>query len=219
MGCDIHLKLEKRVRKTLFMEKYHYGEDGNITSTEIVPQPTWKGHDDWKPVELTYGRCWGDRVYGMFARLSGVRDYYGEESHRMVPDRGFPEDACDETKTAYSYIVISDEEYAKNEERYDYSDYHYVNESRAKKWVEGGLSKEMTPFGNTQYKKISGPDWHSPNWCTTQEMKECIYDLFWNKEKEVWVGDFVEWFGLLGAMEGIEKDGIYECRAVFWFDN
>lgn len=39
------------------------------------------------------------------------------------------------------------------------------------------------------------------------------------EEKQVWVGDFIEWFALLGAMEGIEKGGFYECRAVFWFDN
>jgi hypothetical protein len=28
MGCDIHLKLEKKIRKPSFMYKYRYGEEG-----------------------------------------------------------------------------------------------------------------------------------------------------------------------------------------------
>ncbi|MBQ1780113.1 MAG: hypothetical protein II001_01610 [Bacteroidales bacterium] len=219
MGCDIHLKLEKRVKKTLYMEKTHYGEDGKI-STDIVPVPRWKGDDKWRSVRLTSDYCrstWGDRIYGMFARLSGVRDYYTEESRRMVPDRGFPSDACDDTKLAYTCCVISDEEYNKDPERYDNSSCEsYVEESRANKWVEDGVSREF-PWHHGR--RITGPDWHSPNWCTTEEMKKCIYDLFWNEEHQVWIGDYIEWFALLGAMEGIEKDGNYECRAVFWFDN
>ena len=31
--------------------------------------------------------------------------------------------------------------------------------------------------------------------------------------------DYVEWLGLVSLCEGIESDGIYECRVVFAFDN
>ena len=50
-------------------------------------------------------------------------------------------------------------------------------------------------------------------------MEQCIREIFYNEEKKQWQDSFVEWFALLGAMKGIETDGLYECRAVFWFDN
>lgn len=77
----------------------------------------------------------------------------------------------------------------------------------------------MTPFGNTEQRKITDPDAHSPNWCTTQEMEDAIKEIFWNEEMQQYVGDYIEWLALLGAMKGIEQNGAYECRAVYWFDN
>ena len=217
MGCDIHLKLEKKIRKPSFMYKYHYGEDGKVTNKEVVEVPSYGAWSlEWHPVEITRKNCWSDRVYGMFARLADARNYWKDEV-KVIPQRGFPEDACDKTKDAYSYFVVSDEAYERNN-GYEHSSLNFINESKANEWVAEGLSEEMK-FGNEAVRKISGPDWHSANWCTTEEMKQCIHDTFWDEEKQVWVGDFIEWFALLGAMEGIEKGGFYECRAVFWFDN
>lgn len=77
----------------------------------------------------------------------------------------------------------------------------------------------MNPFGNTEQRKITDPDDHSPNWCTTQEMEDAIKEIFWKEEIQQYVGDYIEWLALLGAMKGIEQNGAYECRAVYWFDN
>lgn len=63
------------------------------------------------------------------------------------------------------------------------------------------------------------PDYHSPNWCTTQEMEKCFNDVFLNLKDGTYEGDYIEWMALLGAMKGYEASGEYECRAVFWFDN
>lgn len=60
-------------------------------------------------------------------------------------------------------------------------------------------------------------DWHSPNWCTTAEMEHAIETVF--KENGKYSGDYIAWLGLLGLMKGLETDGRYECRAVYWFDN
>ena len=83
----------------------------------------------------------------MFAKLADVRNYY-EKKFTPIPQRGFPEDACDDTKNAYSFIVISDDAYNKDIDYYENSRwYHYVSESTADKWLKEGLSVEMEPFG------------------------------------------------------------------------
>ena len=51
------------------------------------------------------------------------------------------------------------------------------------------------------------------------EMENAIKEIFWNEEIQQYVGDYIELFALLGAMKGIEQNGAYECRAVYWFDN
>ena len=155
----------------------------------------------------------------MFAKLADVRNYF-QQKIEPIQLRGFPEDATNDTKQAYCYIVIPDDEYKEREDYYENSYlYHYINESRANEWVNDGSSKEMTPFGNTEQRKITDPDAHSPNWCTTQEMEDAIKEIFWKEEIQQYVGDYIEWLALLGAMKGIEQNGAYECRAVYWFDN
>lgn len=216
MGCDIHLKLEMRQVRRSYMLIDKFEEDG--IHKEIVETPYNSYSANWHSVRLTRGDCWGDRVYGMFAKLADVRNYFRKKIN-PIPQRGFPKDACDDTKSAYSYIVISDDEFDANKDYYEYSDTHYINESKANSWLKDGLSEEMQPFGNTDLRKITDPDAHSPNWCSTKEMEECIKEIFWNEEKQEWIGDYVEWFALLGAMKGVEYNGVYECRAVFWFDN
>ena len=86
--------------------------------------------------------------------------------------------------------------------------------SEAERWVENGDSVYYEVGGR---KYVSDPDWHTPSWCTTAEMEECINRVFRNEDGEFY-GDCSEWLALLGAMKGYEADG-GECRAVFWFDN
>ena len=188
MGCDIHLRIEQK-RKT--------------------------ETDDWRLCKLTREKSWGDRVYGMFARLANVRNYW-ELKH--LPVRGFPKDAASVTCLAYYCIVLPDEEYEKGISVYENSKVHYVKESTANRWISGGVSEEVKCDQlYTDKRIITHPDWHSASWCTVEEMRKCVNETFYKDGR--WTGDYIEWLSLLGAMDGIEKSGEYDCRAVFWFDN
>lgn len=160
---------------------------------------------EWIGCNVTgYNETWSDRIYGMFAVLADVRNYNDVEH---LPLRGFPSDACDSTKRCYTFQVLDDEEYQDQEWAAPRSD--------AERWIKEGYSQWMEVYKS---KHITGPDWHSPNWCTTKEMEECINKVFKN-EDGTYKGDYEEWVALLSAMKGYESTGEYECRAVFWFDN
>ena len=105
MGCDIHLKLEKRKINKTYYTHQNFHPDGTITE-EIRETPEFKTSRDWHPVCLTWK---GDRVYGMFAKLADVRNYF-QQKIEPIPLRGFPEDATDNTKLAYGYSEILNKE-------------------------------------------------------------------------------------------------------------
>lgn len=207
MGCDIHLVVEFKRRKEREVTEELKGFKNKDGSPKTI---TYKLDSKWK-VGHTVRNCWNDRVYGMFAALNNVRNYW-EDKITPLPDRGLPEDVSEDTLKHYCHKVVTDEEYEKNKKRYWNSDYNYCCKSDASKWIEKGYSKQYIING-TEY--VSGPDWHSPNWCTTQEMEECYSKVF----KDKWGGEYIEWAALLGAMKGYEASGEYMCRAVFWFDN
>lgn len=149
-----------------------------------------------------YGRkVWSNRNYRMFSMLANVRNDY-KLPH--LPLRGLPHDAAKETLKCYGFVVATKEEY-------DYQ----VSEEDAEKWVRIGGSHYYEIYGR---KYCSGPDFHTPNWCTTQEMEDCVNYVFINNDGTYECG-YIEWLALLGAMKGYEQSGEYECRAVFWFDN
>lgn len=80
MGCDIHLRLERKA----------------------------KGQSKWQDCHIFgYDRCWSDRIYGMFAALADVRNYNNIE---YLPPRGIPKDATRSTLLAYGYEVVKDTE-------------------------------------------------------------------------------------------------------------
>lgn len=188
MGCDIHLKLEKRLKKDKIWNEF-YTEKSGVWKTCYIFQNN---------------ETWSDRIYGMFALLSDVRNSWGLEH---IPLRGFPIDCCNETLSCYGQVVC--------DEKKDKYNKWEVPREEAERWVNDGESKFYVING-IEY--VSDPDWHSPNWCTTQEMEECINKTFKN-EDGTYKGDYIEWLALLGVMKGYEQSGEYECRAVFWFDN
>lgn len=189
MGCDIHLKLERRLIKDKVWNEYYTEKAGEWKSCYIIDSK----------------KCWGDRIYGMFAQLANVRNYNGLEH---IPIRGFPDDASYDTKECYGKRV------SESDNHEDCNDWEYSARD-AEEWVDDGYSKYYK-VNNILY--CSCPDFHSPNWCTTKEMEDCINKLF-KKEDGNYSGDYLEWLALLGAMKGYEASGEYECRAVFWFDN
>jgi hypothetical protein len=215
MGCDIHLTLEYRLRK----EKVHKIDvpDGREPIL-LAEEREWQ----WGCIIPPHGEStWSDRVYGMFAALADVRNYYGNDIKPIKP-RGIPYDVTWHTLRHYTDKVIPDDEYKEKVEKD--MDRGYISESDAKKYVDDGWS-EYIEFADERNRYISGkycscPDWHSASWCTTQEMEEAYKKVFLNDDGSIKpLADYIEWAALLGAMKGYEASGEYECRAVFWFDN
>lgn len=234
MGCDIHLRLERRLKKEkkIVISPEEKDENGNI----IKEEKTFTDNDlTWRSCRnIPYGETWGDRVYGMFALLADVRNYW---DCKPIENRGFPIDADINTIENYMFKIatwLPDNAYeddngfslngrmiSKNKARSfalkNYKCYEYSYET--------SIFKEITPtdewfskYDDEKIKFIEDPDYHSPNWCSTYEMEECIEKVFKNENGE-WNGDYIEWMGLLGAMKGYETSGEYEVRAVFWFYN
>ena len=200
MGCDIHLYLEKRLKAPtkVILDTAKYNDKGE----EIKKEISYMNYD------ISWHKChvidnWSDRVYGMFAKLSDVRNY---NNIQTIPIRGFPEDASDSVKSQYGFAVTD-----KDTEVYNWE----AHISNAEKWVKEGCSNYYDLNGR-QY--VSHPDYHSPNWCSTTEMEQCIDSVFKDENGNL-RGDYMEWLVLLNIMKAYESTGQYECRAVFWFDN
>ena len=184
MGCDIHLRIEKRKRVNPYTNRCH----------------------KWYNV----GFCgeFSCRIYGMFARMAKVRDYGNKYKVQFKP-RGLP-DNMDYQSTESFYLYVTDNEVAVNwGER-------YCLKKMAEKWVKEGCSEWV----DENHTRITDPDLYSYSWLTTQELRQCFDDCF-KQEDGTYKSksDYVEWLGLVSLCEGIESDGIHECRVVFAFDN
>ena len=181
MGCDIHLIVEYRRRKERTVTKElltKKNPDGTPATYTYTLESKWR-------TGYTVKNGWSDRVYGMFALLNNVRNYW-EDKLKPLPDRGLPEDACDVTLRTYCYKVIPDEQYSEKKDYYDNSyDPYYCRKSDADKWVEKGYSKRYI-INDQEW--VSGPDWHSPNWCSLQELENCYKQVF----KDSWEGEYIE---------------------------
>ena len=201
MGCDIHLKLEQR--------RIHPEKGANKI-------PEWEKR--WIGAGVTYGGEFSSQIYSMFARLGNVRNYENVKSNEI---RGFPDDASVNTKSAYGLRIIEDSKWEKLGYDSPWCDERVIKKSEALKKAEGKSGVLMNLFGGEGDVDCIKDIWsfHSPNWCTTKEMEWAIKKVFYDKKKKCYKGDYIDWMGLLGAMKGIEKDGNWECRAVFWFDS
>ena len=237
MGCDIHLRLERRLKKEkkIVISPEKKDENGNVVKKEL----TFTDNDfTWHSCNIIpYDKCWSDRVYGMFAVLSDVRNYW---DYKPIENRGFPIDANIDTISNYMFKIatwLPDDAY---EDDYGFSfDGGTISKNKAKEFLKKKYKcyeyencgynrcsfKEVTPTlewitsnEDNKCKFIENTDYHSPNWCSVSEMEECIEKVF-KKENGEWSGDYIEWMALLGAMKGYEASGEYEVRAVFWFDN
>lgn len=189
MGCDIHLRLEKRLKKDKVWNKYYTEKAGEWSNCYI-----FKSSSEWG----------SERIYGMFAVLADVRNY---DKMEHLPLRGLPEDCCKATLRNYCLYISP----VKKDVYYEWE----CDKDKADEWVKNNLSRYYT-LDNVQW--VSNPDYHSVSWCTTQEMEMCINEIFKN-EDGVYDGDYIEWLALLWTMKGYEVSGEYECRAIFWFDN
>lgn len=165
----------------------------------------------------------GDRIYGMFSRLAGVRDYSNVKGPKP---KGFPKDASREAILGYTIIV--DDDMAKRYEETAGRTTRAVTEERAKKWIENGSSKEMMiewGYGGDkqkQYKRcVTDPDAHSASWSSRKEVEKAfdrLYKTNYNG-KTILTGDYTYYKGLIALMKAFEDGGDYEVRMVYWFDN
>lgn len=81
MGCDIHLRLEIKLRRD---KKWG---DLVLESAGV-----------WMPCNIfSFRNTWGDRVPAMFSRLTGGSGIDSEP----IPLRGFPVDCCEATLQCY----------------------------------------------------------------------------------------------------------------------
>ena len=185
MGCDIHLTVEHRRKKNPYPNDVH----------------------EW--YDVGFNGTFSSRIYGMFARMAKVRDYYGNKYKVQFEPRGLREDVA-WTRTNKCYLnVIGDKGAIEWGE-------HYCSKENAERWVENGLSEWI----GKDHRTLTDPDYHSYSWLTTQELRQCFDDCFKDENGNYKPNsDYVEWLGLISLCEGIESDGINECRVVFWFDN
>ena len=180
MGCDIHLRVERRRKKNTYPNEKN----------------EW-----WGVAFYSEFSC---PVYGMFARMAGVRDYQGK---KMFETRGLPDGIDWTTQQTFYMHVTTDEgaiEWGQN----------YCSKENAERWVESGYSKWVDETHNL----VTDPDHHSHSWLTTQELRQCFDDCFIMEDGTL-SGDYVDWLGLVSLCEGIESTDEYECRVVFAFDN
>lgn len=149
--------------------------------------------------------CFGDemnpgRMYEMFAKMAGVRDYEGIMKFKP---RGLPENYSSEVESGAHYFIS---EHVTDE----YED-RRVSPSKAEEMVSKGWAKRHP----TKDFYVTVSDWHNHSWLTADELESCMTDLNIPAEHEKW---FVEYRAVVAAMRVFEKAG-YETRVVFWFDN
>jgi len=184
MGCDIHLRVEKRRKVN------PYPNDRNV----------------W--CNVGFRGEFGYRIYGMFARMAGVRGN-GTNKVEFEP-RGLPNDMTNWATCESFYIHVTSDEGAITWGA------NYCSKESAERWVERGYSEWV----DEAHTRVTDPDLHSHSWLTTQELRQCFDDCFKQEDGIMKPNsDYVEWLGLVSLCEGIESTGEYECRVVFAFDN
>lgn len=155
-----------------------------------------KKNKEWGWYSTSFKGEFSNRTYGMFAALNNVRNHW---NLKPLENRGIPNDIGNEVFNEYYKCVTKEETDNENE----------CSEEQANKWVNNGSSTIISRY-NSKY--CSDPDWHSANWCTPKELKECYNQVFENKEY-----DYLQWVALINYMKTFEEE--YDVRAVFWFDS
>lgn len=149
----------------------------------------------------------GSRNYVMFGILAGVR----VSDAQLFEPKGMPDGALSyATESGYWTNVAPDEhpEYAEWD--------NWTSRANADRWVSGGYAKY-----DENKQRVSGPDWHSHSWLTTDEVAQAVERYrkvvgnYWPEESG---SAPTEWVAILGAMRAIEKNG-ETARVIFWFDN
>lgn len=200
MGCDIHFKIERRLKN----------------ATETSKENKWEATDCF--IEAEYGK----RDYWMFAHMANVRsDEYNEN---YLEPRGLPEDISDNTKISCSLFCPTDKanepgfinRFTKKEiDRDRYNEWRKLYKIKVLKFTD------YYKFLNEYYDVICDIDTHSHSWLTTEEYEECFNKVYKREEnnKTIYLKGYLDWYILLQRLKAYEEFGKYDVRIIFWFDN
>lgn len=190
MGWSITLHLEISRRKDKTWSKY-YTERAGI----------------WRECRVfTKWGFWSHRTMKMFTHLSNILDDLNDGQY--IPLKGIPADCSSSTMRDYCY-KITDLPLSGDDR-----DIGKISRDEANELIKEYGNDIRIDIDAEEY--IINPENIYANWCTTQEMEECINKSFKDDNGE-YTGDYIEWLGLLGTMKGYEMSGEYICRAVYWF--
>jgi hypothetical protein len=171
---------------------------------EYVDFITHDGDDYWSGLTKNFG----DRNYYLFGLLAGVRGSDGP----LFPVRGMPEGRISyDTAGDYWLNVTDDPTYEDHE--------GYTIRHRAEEWVSKGYS--VADMRDGRMVRVSGPDYHSHSWLTTDELA-IVLQHYAENVQSVWPESKAEapvaWQAVLAAMQTFERNG-KKARVIFWFDN
>jgi hypothetical protein len=204
-GCDIHLYIEYTDKETLKKEK-----NGDLNGRNEPIKAYWNNFG---------GKINPGRNYYVFGILSkGVRsdlDYAFEP--KGIPDfhsLGYI------TRGDYSTYITDKED----------DEGRYTTLNQAIEWASGEYRSSNLYYRNPTDDKpswVSGPDWHSASWLTTEEYvraiksyKDICKKLHQEEPEYNSIEDAIlpEYEAIIVAIKSLESNGKV-CRIVFWFDN
>lgn len=170
---------------------------------EYVNKESKKRHEEKgeNPYWMSFGgRINPGRNYLLFGYLAGVRC----DVEKGFTPKGLPED-LGYMAMSESRLYISEDGKGDNE----------TTMENALRWNKHSNCKlHLGSDGNPLW--VDHPDWHSSSWLSTKEYAKAIN--LYSRNKDNW-GVAIEYKALLSAMRTLEKNGHYEARIVFWFDN
>ncbi len=216
MGCDIHFKIERRIKDIKKpITYYNYNEE----TKSAIPQ--YADDENWHCVDYNVDAEYGDRNYYMFAHLAGVRAWDNEENY--PEPKGLPEDISDYTKR--SCCLLYNTELSDEQVEHDWNN-RLITKSDYEKWSKlyPNLVCKYTQelkHENKRYKLMYDIDYHSHSWVTREEFEEIINKAYLRDidgEKK-FIGNYSYYLTLLETLRAHEVNGLYETRLVFWFDN
>lgn len=170
MGCDIHILTEYK-RK-----------DGNYPS-------------DWQ--SLTYHPVNPGRNYTLFAKLSGVRSSWDDDT-QPIATPGWPEEDISWAARSARTVYITEDPARVGFEG-------AINMETAERWLKLGSRWVTDKTGKNI--GVTNPDWHSYGTCTIEQMSKALRK-----------NSSPEYRAMLAAARSLEKDGM-EVRFLFFYDN
>lgn len=199
MGCDIHVFIEKRNKKT---------------DKEFTLDFSKHMHRDY---ELFYGLA-GVRAGSATVDAGIPKGFPASDASSEVlmsyARQVVPDDSKYLQSGYYSNRVISKSEFDKTVKQwsFDFPNWDPVLEVVKTKYV-----REENTWVEKVNKYLPHLDWHTPSWVSPTELRDLLDALSTRGPERAYSLEY--WYGLLGYMEGTEKVGMSEVRMVFWFDN